>query len=214
MIKYILLDFDGTMGETEGTIIETFHTAIKEGMMEERDDASIKATIGIPLFPAFKVLYPGISDEKAKELVNLYRQNYIKKVFLTLKPMPGLIPTLEELKRRDKKMAVVSSRFTEMILKLCDCLKIRDYFDCFIGEEVVKNPKPAPDMAKLALTVLGADKDEAIMVGDTHFDIAMGNACGIKTCWASYGYGKKETVLPDKPTYTINSFSELLKIVD
>lgn len=30
MYKYLLIDFDGTMGETQGTIIEAFHTAIKE----------------------------------------------------------------------------------------------------------------------------------------------------------------------------------------
>lgn len=213
MIKDILLDFDGTMGETEKTIVETFHTAIKEGGMEERGDDEIKATIGIPLLRAFKVLYPGIKEEKAQELVRLYRTNYIKKVFVTLKPMPGLLPTLKELKDRGKRLAVVSSRVTAMIEKLCVCLDIKDYFDCFIGEDLVKNPKPAPDMALLALSSLGASKEEALMVGDTHFDIAMGNACGIKTCWASYGYGKEDTVLPDHPTYTIKSFPELLKIV-
>lgn len=213
MYKYLLIDFDGTMGETQGTILEAFHTAIKEEGLQMPDDSDIKATIGLPLNPSFKKLFPGINDSKADELVNLYQKFYLQKCFSTLKPMPGLVEILETLKKEGKKMAVVSSRMTYLIVQLCDTLHIKDYFDCFIGQELVKKPKPFKDMAELAMTVLGAYKRETIMIGDTHFDIAMGNNCGIDTCWASYGYGKKETVEVDDPTYTIERFSDLTKIV-
>ena len=49
MYKYLLIDFDGTMGETQGTILEAFHTAIKEEGLQMPDDSDIKATIGLPL---------------------------------------------------------------------------------------------------------------------------------------------------------------------
>lgn len=202
------------MGETQGTILETFHVAIREGGMEEKGDEALKATIGIPLLSAFKALYPRIDEAKAKELVALYRKNYLEKCFLTLKPMSGLTDTLSALEERGVRLAVVSSRRTDIIVKLCEALKIRPFFCAFVGEELVKNPKPAPDMALLAMTVLGAEKKESLMVGDTHFDMAMGRVAGIDTCFASYGYGKPETVVEDHPTYQIASLPGLLKVVE
>ena len=100
MYKYLLIDFDGTMGETQGTILEAFHTAIKEEGLLMPDDSDIKATIGLPLNPSFKKLFPGINDSKADELVNLYQKFYLQKCFSTLKPMPGLVETLEIFEKR------------------------------------------------------------------------------------------------------------------
>ena len=81
MYKYLLIDFDGTMGETQGTILEAFHTAIKEEGLQMPDDSDIKATIGLPLNPSFKKLFPGINDSKADELVKLYQKFYLQKCF-------------------------------------------------------------------------------------------------------------------------------------
>lgn len=103
MYKYLLIDFDGTMGETQGTILEAFHTAIKEEGLQMPDDSDIKATIGLPLNPSFKKLFPGINDSKADELVNLYQKFYLQKCFSTLKPMPGLVETLEILKKKGRR---------------------------------------------------------------------------------------------------------------
>lgn len=84
MYKYLLIDFDGTMGETQGTILEAFHTAIKEEGLQMPDDSDIKATIGLPLNPSFKKLFPGINDSKADELVKLYQNFICKNVFQLL----------------------------------------------------------------------------------------------------------------------------------
>jgi phosphoglycolate phosphatase len=60
---------------------------------------------------------------------------------------------------------------------------------------------------------VGATASEFLMIGDTSADIAFARAVGIKSCWASYGYGDRETCRALAPDYEIASISDLIAIV-
>jgi phosphoglycolate phosphatase len=61
------------------------------------------------------------------------------------------------------------------------------------------------------LEATGGRADEALVVGDTTFDIDMGRSAGTKTCAVTYGNGKKEDF--GNADYVIDDFSELLDIL-
>lgn len=213
MYRNILLDFDGTMGDTRETIVNVFHKVIENAGLPQRDQSLISSTIGMSLTKAFVFLFPGMDEKKAEEMTLAYRDVYEKTWRDDLKPMPGLHDTLKELKDKGCRLAVTSSRTTAFIEKLCEQLGVSQYFDLYVGDDMVSNPKPAPDMAIFALQKMGANKGETLLVGDTHYDMAMGHAAGLKTVYARYGYGDEESVKYDYPDYEIDSISGILKIV-
>ena len=55
-------------------------------------------------------------------------------------------------------------------------LKLDHYFTKIIGGDLVKKPKPAPDMVNLALECVNCDSDRVIVIGDHPFDILMGES--------------------------------------
>ena len=52
------------------------------------------------------------------------------------------------------------------------------------------------------------------MVGDMAIDVQTGKNSRIKTCWVSYGLGRREDVEPLKPDYMINDIIELKDIIN
>jgi len=55
--------------------------------------------------------------------------------------------------------------------------------------------------------------DETLVVGDTTFDIIMGNTAGCRTCAVTYGNHDEETLQSVNPTYMIDSFEDIASII-
>ena len=76
----------------------------------------------------------------------------------------------------------------------------------------VVNAKPAPDIALLALERYGAKGSEALVVGDSTFDMDMGRGADCDLCGVSFGSHTPEMLREKGARYVIDHFSELLKI--
>ena len=62
MIKTIILDFDGTLGNTQMIILRSMQATIKELQLPERTDEQCAAMIGLPLTQCFTDLYPDFAE--------------------------------------------------------------------------------------------------------------------------------------------------------
>ena len=71
----------------------------------------------------------------------------------------------------------------------------------------------APDMVVKILEQLHFKAHEAMVVGDTSFDIIMGKKGGCITCGVTYGNGGQQELLDAGANHIINNFSDILKIL-
>jgi haloacid dehalogenase superfamily, subfamily IA, variant 3 with third motif having DD or ED/haloacid dehalogenase superfamily, subfamily IA, variant 1 with third motif having Dx(3-4)D or Dx(3-4)E len=93
--------------------------------------------------------------------------------------LPGLPEFLEQCSRHGIKLAVVTADDTEAAERHLEWLGIRDRFAAVIGSDRVAHGKPHPEMAELALALLGVDRDAAVLFGDSAGDMEMARACGL-----------------------------------
>lgn len=70
---------------------------------------------------------------------------------------------------------------------MLDELKIHHLFFMVVTAEQVARKKPAPDMVKKILLETQTQSCQALLVGDTVYDIQMGKNAGVKTCAVTYG---------------------------
>lgn len=98
--------------------------------------------------------------------------------------------------------------------KLLETLGIATYISHICGEQDVANKKPAPDMALHILEKTSTKPMDAIVVGDTVFDIQMGKSAGCRTCAVTYGNHSEGKLITSHPDYMISDFMDLFKIVD
>ena len=69
-------------------------------------------------------------------------------------------------------------------------------------------------MVRAILSELNCQSSEAMMVGDTTFDIEMGNGAGVKSCGVTYGNHSRRQLTEADADYVIDSITELIPLVE
>lgn len=210
-IKIIMLDFDGTLGDTTGVIIKTTQATIKELGLPSRTDEQCAAMIGLRLVEIPPALFPECDID-----VNLYAQTYRKNfnIFNTkgaVNLYPNVPETLSELKNKGYILTIASSRSKVSLTEYLENLNLSGYISYIVGGEDVSKGKPDPEAVNITLEKFGFKPEEALMVGDTVFDINMGINAGTYTCGVTYGNGTAESMAD--ATWLIDDFGKLLQIM-
>lgn len=122
----------------------------------------------------------GMDEEEARRLVleTARRSEDVMNWEALVSPVPGMHEKLEKLRGKGFKLAVVTADSAGRANISLAALKLAHCFDAVVGADLVKNTKPAPDMALLACSALGVEPDRAVVVGDTPRDIIMARDAG------------------------------------
>lgn len=218
MIKIIIFDFDGTIGNTQQLIVKTLHDTIDKLNLTFRSDAECISTIGLPLEKAFMSLYSdeGKGDDVmfGKECAGTYRKLFEKNnIKGAVSMFPNVKETMERLYSMGIVMTIATSRGRESLQNFLEEMDIMRYISYTVCNGDVENAKPAPDMVVKTLEQLHFKAHEAMVVGDTSFDIIMGKKGGCITCGVTYGNGGQQELLDAGANHIINNFSDILKIL-
>ena len=210
-VKIAILDFDGTLGDTTAVIIRTMQATISELGLPARTDEECAAMIGLRLIEIPPVLFPECDLEG-----ELYALTYRKlfKEFNTdgaVELYPNVIETLKALNERGIKLTIASSRSRSTLVQYVEHLGLSSIITYVLGADDVKQGKPHPEAVNMTLEHFGFKADEAIVVGDTIFDIEMGQNAGTRSCGVTYGNGSRESL--SKADYIIDDFAHLLDLI-
>ena len=207
--KNYLFDADGTLIDTTELIWHCFeNTARMTGHEPIGRDAALKH-IGLTLRDQMSVHF-GKLDDAAYERYRMIHMEYQMSVYTQyLKLFPGVLNTLDMLKKNGKKLAVVTSRFRNSLDIYLRDTGIYDFFDTIISPESTMHHKPNPEPAIKALEDLNARKSETIFIGDATFDIECGVSAGIDTAFVKWSINDTDS-LKKKPTWFIDTMEELV----
>jgi len=89
---------------------------------------------------------------------------------------------------------------------------LRPYISYIVSASDTDRAKPQPDMVLMTLKTLNLRAEEALVVGDTVFDIRMAHSAGVAAAAVTYGNGSRNELENEGAEYIIDDFSELLKI--
>ena len=212
--KLIILDFDGTLGDTRNNIVKTLRETLLQSGLPMASEEDCAATIGLKLYDAFLQLVPTLTEQQAQECVELYREIFeINKKQLMPKLFPHVLETIQELSQRGITLTIASSRSNNTLQDFVKDMGLSQYIVYTIGAEDVANAKPNPEPVLKTLQHLGMKAEETLVVGDMPYDILMGaNACTL-TCGVTYGNATRQQLADSKADYIIDDFAELLGIV-
>ena len=112
-------------------------------------------------------------------------------------------------------MGVVTSRTRESAQRYMDMFGIGDFFEEMVSCDDTEIHKPNPEPILLCLKKMGITAEEALMVGDSPFDIKCANNAGVKSVlvgWRITGDG--QTLIDDaREDFTISEPSELVGVL-
>ena len=208
MIKNILFDFDGTLADTAQGIVETLRESfVRLGRPVPKEEEMV-ATIGRPLWKAFQTLGK-MTDDEAHRAVDIYGGLFMKYEIPNIRMFPGVAAMLEQLAERGIRMAIVTSRDRHSLDLILQNNGIDKYFETEVTVDDHLTPKPAPDMVLALLERMEIQADETLVVGDTTFDIEMGNRAGCRPCAVTWGNHSREVLASVCPDMIIDELDSL-----
>jgi len=212
-ITTLILDFDGTLADTVDGIVRTAKATLKELSLPDIPRETIVSHIGLPLGEMFKGM-TGIGDEAfIAECMTTYRRIFKVIALDSIVPFPGVKETLRNLKEKGISLNIASSRSRGSIEYFLKKEGMEDLFDIILGAGDTQKHKPHPEMVLKILEKKGIPASEALMVGDTTFDIMMGHSGGCRGCGVTYGNHSRETLSEVHTEYLIDSFPEIESII-
>ena len=209
MIKSVLFDFDGTLADTAQGIVETLRESfVQLGLPVPTKDAMV-ATIGRPLWKAFQTL-GNMTDDEAFQAVEIYRRLFMEYEIPNIRMFPDVETMLEQLAQRGIRMAIVTSRDRLSLDLILQNNGIDRFFETVVTVDDHLTPKPAPDMVLALLERMDIKATETLVVGDTTFDIEMGNRAGCMTCAVTWGNHSRELLLSACPDFVIDNIDSFI----
>lgn len=173
----VLFDFDGTLADTKPCIVRTATQVLREWGLTDEEIGDAGRLVGPPFPLAYSLVY-GLSEEDAAEVTRRYRE-----IYAGLGPernplFDGVREMLTELKVRGKRLAIVSSKMERFVRMALQQTGIEDLFEEVVTQTGVKDPGKAGLIAE-ALRRLDAEPEDAVMLGDRHYDIEGAVATGV-----------------------------------
>ncbi|MBR1882882.1 MAG: HAD family hydrolase [Muribaculaceae bacterium] len=211
--KTIIFDFDGTLADTQSSILATVSATLQELNLPVPDGEAINQLIGLPLRDTF-VKAAGVEDEKLIDrCVLLYRELFDDIAAKTVCLFPQVKETILTLRQWGIMVAVASSRGRDSLQSFLRMFGLQEHVSAVLGEQDVRHKKPAPDMVLHILEQTASLPQESLVVGDTTYDILMGQRAFCRTCAVTYGNHSRAQLKQQNPDFMIDDFSELLLIV-
>ncbi|MGX8712763.1 MAG: HAD family hydrolase [bacterium] len=213
MTSLVILDFDGTLADTQPLIIRSLQGTIAELGLPARTDAECASIIGLPLKECF-VQLTRVDDPLAERCCEVYRRLFDKYNHPgTVTLFPHVEETLHELYRRGFRLAVCSSRARATLEAFVRQFGLEELMAAVVSADDVRRGKPFPDPAIKVLELTGSLPEEALMVGDASYDILMGRAAGCLTCGVTYGNQSATQLREAGADWLINDFMAILDIL-
>ena len=184
--ELIIFDFDGTLSDSKTSIVLTFQHACQELGYPVPEPETIAPLIGLPLVEMFPRSLPMVlPDGQIDALVQAYRDAYIPIDREHTKLFDGVEAMLTSLGHY--KLAIATSKTQSGANASLTRSGLFPHFDLIVGHDTVARPKPNPDMIEHVLQELGVAPEKAVMVGDTHFDLEMADAAGVRAVGVAWG---------------------------
>ncbi|HAT4123952.1 TPA: pyrophosphatase PpaX [Clostridium perfringens] len=210
MIKAVLFDLDGTLINTNDLILKSFKHTFKTMLDLEPTEEEITMNYGRPLQEIFK----SYDENRIEEMINCYRKINLELHDDECKEFADVDLMLQTLKNKGIKIGVVTSKKSDMAERGAKLMGIFKYFDTFITPEVTIKHKPEGEPVLKACENLGVSPSEALMVGDSPYDILAGKNAGAKTCGVKYTALPIEKLQESKPDLYVDKPLEILELVE
>ncbi len=212
--KVVMLDFDGTIARTIPAIMHAAERALNiHG--HEIDPVMVERNFGLALPEAFRCFAndPTIDDATIEQMIIEFNEIYKTECEPLIELFDGVLDTLNILHKAGVTLLIASNNIRSVLNRLCARLNIAQYFDGIVCADDVVNAKPAPDIALLAIERYNVKAEEALVVGDSTYDMDMGHGAGCDLCGVTFGSHSEKMLRATGAKYIINHFSELEKIV-
>ena len=207
-IRLIIFDLDGTLVDTVEDLRASLNHAIAPLGISPLTYEQTRDYVGEGIH---NLVLKVIGQERRsilEDVVDAFTRHYTQNVCVHSKAYAGVDETLCALDGISK--AVLSNKREALSRLLLERLGLAHHFEVIAGPDTVPERKPSPRAVQFMLERFNVRPEEALMVGDSIYDIDAALAAGVEVAAATYGFRHRSTLT--RATYLIDSFPDLLRL--
>lgn len=194
-LDLIIWDFDGTLVDSRPLIeagMEHTLAALGLGQLPKVRETWLSC-VGLPVEDGLRHTFQPLGQDPAVVLRTYRGFDWVGHEHL-LQPFPGMTELLLELRARKVPMAIASSKRTVPLLRQAEGLGWGGFFDPVVTPDHVRCGKPHPESLERCLALCGLAPGQALMVGDTPFDLEMAARAGVPSLAVGHGFYGREAL--------------------
>ncbi|MEP5937098.1 MAG: HAD-IA family hydrolase [Erythrobacter sp.] len=188
--RLAVFDCDGTLVDSQADVCDTMEFAFKDAGLTPPDRNEIRRSVGLSLPFALRRLAPELTDQQCDAIVERYKFAFRDRRtsgHLREPLYDGIADLLARLHASGWSLAVATGKSDRGLIA---CLEAHGIKDKFVSLQTAdRHPsKPHPAMLEAALFEAGADPAQAVMIGDTSFDMEMARGAAVRSVGVAWGY--------------------------
>ena len=215
-MKAFIFDLDGTLLNTIEDITDSVNYILTKYAYEPLPVETVNQYVGNGLRRLLIRCVPEGEDnvdfeQMYKEFVPYYAEHSLIKT----RPYEGILPLLEELKKRGIEMAIVTNKNVTAAKRLNEQL-FQQYIPVIIGEDEAHgvHKKPNPDMVFAAMKELHVTQEDAVYIGDSEVDVATALNVGLPCVSVAWGFRTRQQQMEAGATVFAKKPGDLLQFIN
>ena len=196
-IHCAVFDCDGTLVDGQAAVCDSMEAAFGQAGLPAPDRNTVRRIVGLSLPQAVLQLAPDAEREQRLAVVEAYKSHFraTRESGALREPLyAGIREVLDALRAAGWSLAVATGKSDRGLNATVATHGLTGVFDSLQGAD--RHPsKPHPAMLEEALVECGAAPGDAVMIGDTSFDIEMAKAAGVRAIGVAWGYHEPEELL-------------------
>lgn len=207
-MKSIIFDFDGTIINTNDSIIRTLKKVAKDKLNRKIDDETLTKMYGLTIDEQMKIL----DKSRYSELIDYYFDIYSYELENHTDLFDGIEKLLNDLKKEGHNLFILTNNNTKDTTYALKKFNIFKCFDDIITMDDVTLGKPNPEGLDLLFKKNDLKKDNTLLIGDSPHDIEAGIDFKIETVLVGWTiFNEKDFKV--KPDYIINKPKDLFSVL-
>jgi phosphoglycolate phosphatase len=209
VIKLIMFDLDGTLVDSKVDIANALNYALRPCGFAE---ITVEKTVSMIGEGVNRLIEKVLGEEQSglfQSVLERFITYYSAHLMDHTVPYPGVRSTLEKL--AEYRKVVISNKRESLSRKLLGHLDLSAYFDDILGSDSVGCKKPSPAPLIHILEKMDFSPDEAVIIGDSNYDVEAGRAAGVGTVAVTYGYRSPEFL--SDADIMVDRFDEIPSVV-
>ena len=206
--KLLVFDWDGTLMDSEARIVACVEAAVTDMGLASPGRDAIRNIIGLGLREAVHMLFPESDDHLHLDIAERYRAHFFSSSEAPSQLFEGAREVIEGLHQAGYLLAVATGKGRRGLDYALETTALGDYFQTTrCADETFS--KPHPEMLHQIIEEIGVLPRQALMIGDTEYDLQMASNAKMPSLAVAYGVHGRERLLKHNPLACLEQITDL-----
>jgi phosphoglycolate phosphatase len=211
-VRAVIFDWDGTLVDSVEHIADSLHQAATDLGYPELEREAYRDIIGLGMVEALEKLYPGLSRDEMLAIREGYAGYFFQKVTTPQNVFEGMADVVVDIRESGRKVSVATGKSRRGLDMALTTSGLGPHFDITRCADETRS-KPDPLMLVEILAFYRLEPAEAVMIGDTRYDLEMARRIGMPAIGVEWGVHKKDVLADYDPHAVVSSVGELRRVL-